>query len=441
MARLLDASILSRARSSTAALIDSAKWQLRDRGRHYRARCHRMRLRRVVFVGITGSGGKTTTKDLVAAILATRGPCHSTVASRNDHELVDKTVLTTTPEHRFSVVEMSATCPGYLDRSLRVVRPDIAILTVIALEHYSEYRSVEAVAAEKRKLVDCLADDGVAVLNRDDPHVRAIGESRSGRVVWVGTAEGANLRLLEARSSWPEPLRMVVELDGHRYDVVTRLHGVQLSTPVLCALGAALAAGVPIENAIRTLAEIEGPPGRMQIHALDDGVTFVRDDFKAPQWSFRYPLEFMRDAQAVRKVIVIGTISDSSTEPSRRYAKAVHDSLAVADLVVLVGSHTLSTERANRIRDDGSLRLFRSVRDASEFLKRELRSGDLVLLKGTNKADHLVRILMDRFRPVQCWEMSCRRTLYCSDCSRAYSPEAPGAQPVPRIEAPTGRTP
>lgn len=413
-------SVANRVRGIFSDFAYGMKWAVSDRSRHYRARVHRMRLRDVIFVGVTGSAGKTTTKDLAAAILAANGPCQSSVLSRNDHELVDKTVLSTRRSHRYSVVEMGASGPGYLDRSLRVVRPHIGVLTVVAAEQYSAFRQLEAVALEKRKIVDGLPPGGIAVLNRDDMHVRAIGESRKGLVIWVGRAEGSHLRLVDVRSRWPEPLTMVVEHEGRRYDVDTRLHGVQLATPALCALGVALAARIPLQQAIDALARADGPRGRMQIETLDDEVTFVRDDFKAPQWSFQAPLEFLRDAQARRKVAVIGTISDTPQEPSRRYAKAAREALAVADLVLLVGSHTLSTERANRIRSDGSLRLSPSVREASAFLKRELRAGDLVLLKGTNKADHLVRIVLDRRRSVRCWESSCRRTTFCSDCTRVY---------------------
>lgn len=428
---------MQRIRSAASQVGYGLKWAARDRARHFSACMHRATLRDVLFVGITGSAGKTTTKDLVAAILGAKGPCRSSAASLNDHELVDKTVLSTRRSHRYSVVEMSASGPGYLDRSLRAVRPDIGVLTAVAVEHYAAYRNVEAVAAEKRKIVDRLGSGAIAVLNRDDPFVRAIGESRTGPVLWVGRAAGSDLRLLDLRSRWPEPLTMTVEYEGDRYEFATRLHGVQSATPVLCALGVALAAGVPPQEAINVIARTSGPRGRMQIERLSDGVTFVRDDFKAPQWSFQAPLDFLRDAMAEKKIVVIGTISDSANEARRRYAKAARSALEVADLVLLVGSHTIDSERAKRIRDDGSLQLFPSVRLASEFLKRILRAGDLVLLKGTNKADHLERIVLDRLRPVQCWESSCRLDSFCSECTRAHARSRAGNAPSEAISAPS----
>ncbi len=346
------------------------------------------------------------------------------------YDQVDQTVLSTGRQHRFSVVEMGAIKPGYLDRPIRVVRPKIAALTVIAQEHYSAFRTNEAVAAEKGKLITRLPADGIAVLNRDDPLVRSIGERRIGPVIWFGEDKGATLRLIEARSIWPEPLAMVVEFEGRRYDIATHLHGVHLTTPLLCAIGIGLAAGVPILDVINTLSKVTNSAGRMQVETGDDGITFVRDDFKAPQWSFQAPLRFMKDARARRKVVVVGTISDSPAGPVQRYTKAARAALEVADLVLLVGSHTISTQRANQIRSDGSLRLFPSTRDAAAFLKDELRAGDLVLLKGTNKTDHLVRIAINLRSAVQCWESSCRKLMFCDKCPRLHASETFRITPI-----------
>ncbi|MGB8434734.1 MAG: aminoacyl-tRNA hydrolase [Burkholderiales bacterium] len=390
----------------------------------------------VTFIGITGSAGKTTAKDLVAEILSTHNRVQRNEASCNDHEMIDRTILATGRNHRFSVIEMSATKPGYLDRSLRVVRPHIGVLTVIAQEHYSAFRNLDAVAAEKKKLIDTLPANGTAVLNLDDPLVRAIGNRYAGRVIWVGQGEGAALRLLEASSRWPEPLTLQIQVEDAQYEVRTRLHGTHLAVPVLCSLGVAIATGMPLAEAIAALSTIDPVEGRMQIVSGDDGIIFVRDDHKAPQWSLQAPLQFMRDARATRKVIVIGSISDTSHEPSRRYATAARQALEVSDLVLLIGNRTLDQSRARRIRDDGSLQVFRTVVDAARFLRHELREGDLVLLKGTNKQDHLVRIMLDRRQPVRCWEMSCQRQAFCDACSMVYRPHEDGSH----VSAPASGT-
>lgn len=410
--------------TSTRNLYESVRWRLRDRTRHYASRVHRARLHDVTFIGITGSSGKTTTKELSAAILSSTGPCHRSVASLNDHEMIDRTVLATSRTDRYCVVEMGATARGYLDRPLRAVRPQIGVLTCIAQEHYATFRTLEAVAAEKRKLIDSLPADGTAVLNRDDPHVRTIGERCSARTVWVGSDEGSTLQLLEASSAWPEPLTLRFRFEGTEYRLVTRLHGRHLATSVLCALGVAVATGVRLQKAVEALGRVDSANGRMQIMPAGGGVVFVRDDFKAPQWSLDAPLDFLRHASATRKVAVIGTISDTPQDPASRYSRAARRALGAADLVLMVGNQALDHSRVERLHAGEALRSFKMLEDAAAFLRTELRAGDLVLLKGTNKQDHLVRLALDRVREVRCWDMSCNREVFCTGCSRLSTTDA-----------------
>jgi UDP-N-acetylmuramoyl-tripeptide--D-alanyl-D-alanine ligase len=399
----------------------SVKWRTADEGLRLGARLHRKRLKDVTFIGITGTAGKTTTKDLSAAILAKLGACQSNFVSENTNAAVERVVLSTKPAHRYCVVEASATKPGYLARSLQALQPRICAVTVIGREHYSAYRSLEAIAEEKGRIVRALPSKGTAVLNIDDPLVREMGRGHPGRILWVGKDEKATLRLLESHSVWPTPLVLRVSYEGQTKEVVTRLHGTHLVVPVLSALGIALAAGATLDQAVGALAEVDPPEGRMQVVTGDDGVTFIRDDWKAPQWSLQAPLDFLGRAQAKRKVVVIGTISDSAKTPARRYSNAARDALKVADLVVVVGVHAHGLDKV-RIPDPGkSLKAFANLHDAAAFLGTELRSGDLVLLKGSNPQDHLVRLLLSRERAVACWQSSCGKTRFCGRCPELYA--------------------
>lgn len=391
----------------------------------------------VTVVGITGSAGKTTTKDLCSAILSEFGPCESTFRSENGRFQVAQTIFGLRKQHRYGVVELSAGRPGYLDFSLQLVKPNIGVLTVIARDHYSAFKSIEAIAAEKGKIVSALPENGVAVLNIDDPMVRAIGERSARRIIWVGKSPEATLRLLEARSFWPEPLTLRIQYQGRSYEVQTRLHGTHLALSVIAALGVAIGANLPLENAIEALKKVESPEGRMQIVQSDDGVIFVRDDWKAPLWSLIAPLDFMKQATAKRKVLIIGTLSDYSASATKVYPKTAKQALDIGNLVVFVGPHAHRALKANVDQPDRVLRAFSTIGEAAAFLREGLHPGDLVLLKGSHKADHLVRLLIDRTGSVHCWKDKCDRSIFCGGCPDLSKPSGSPltASQVPDMEA------
>jgi aminoacyl-tRNA hydrolase len=390
--------------------------------KYFLASLQRRRLNHVTFIGITGSAGKTTAKDLIASLLANYGPCRKTYLSYGTLESNCGTIWYTNKTHRYCIVEVAAYGPGTMDWSINLLKPDIAVITRIGRDHYSAYKNMEALVAEKEKLVLALSPGGIAVLNKDDPLVRAIGERCNRRVLWFGETEGATLRLLEARSRWPEPLIVVFEYDGKTYEVRTHLHGEHLAISVLATLGVALAARLPLEAAIATLAQAPPTEGRMQTVTDPDGVVFIRDDMKAPGWSLHSPLEFLKNAEADRKIAVVGTISDESRADKKKYKKYGRLIREYVDLVVFVGPHAHHAQPPGQIENDSAIRCFPNIRHATTYLQKELKKGDLVLLKGSNKADHLVRLMINRNRPIRCWKDQCAVEVFCDQCSELYKP-------------------
>jgi UDP-N-acetylmuramoyl-tripeptide--D-alanyl-D-alanine ligase len=376
------------------------------------ARRHRRRLSRTTFVGVTGSVGKTTTKDLVAAVLGTRLTGTKSPGSENRLTTVGQTILRTKPHDGFAVVEIPAWYPGSVAELTRLVRPRIGVVTRIGADHRSLFRTLDVTAAEKAALLAGLPPDGVAILNADDPYVIAMADRFPGRVVSFGTAAGATLRAEEIRSPWPDPLDFTLRLNGSSLPVRTRLYGKHWATSVLAALGVALALEVPLERALEAVASFEPVAGRMS-HVRQDGVTFIRDDAKAPLWTFDGVLEFLAEARAERKILVVGTLSDYPGASRPKYTRLAERALAVVDEVVFVGPNAHYGLRAPTI---GSVRAFGTAREAAEHFRATLHAGDLVLVKGSHRADHLSRIVLDRLAAVRCWRDSCRRAKPCEDC-------------------------
>ena len=417
-------------RSRLKDIYETLRWRGRLAYAFTSARLHRIRLSQTTFVGITGSAGKTTTKNLSHLILSAFYPVTVTEGTMNTPIIIAETLLATEKKHRFCIMEIGGYKTGALDLPLRLVTPKIGVLTNIGKEHISAFKGkgegVEGIAAEKAKLIKALPVDGTAVLNIDDARVKTIGEQCQARIIWVGRDGGATIRLLEATSRYPESLKLKITYQGKIYNVITQLHGTQLALSVLSALGVAVAAGISLEDAIPLLLEAQPEDGRMQIVDGGEGVTFIRDDFKAPLWSLYAPLEYLGEAISTRKIAVIGSVSDFYGDKYRQFAREARKH---ADIVIFVGQSAHRALRARKDENDQALQGFATMRETADYLRNILQPGDLVLLKGSNKVDHLERLVLDRQQSIQCWRERCGLDLFCYNCSQQYK-ESSTSDPI-----------
>lgn len=387
------------------------------------AKIHRRRLRATTFVGVTGSTGKTMTKELVAHVLSLAGACTATPQGRNLRTQLARTVLQTRPHHRYCVLEVATLTPGYMAPHVDLVRPDIAIVTNIGRDHWRAFGSMEAIASEKETLVKALRDGGLAILNADDPLVFAMASRCRPRVITYGAAEHADVRVVNAHSAWPEPLALTVQVGSTVVEVRTQLFGTHWQSAVLAAMAVAVGVGIDLDEAAAAIGNVRPPSGRMSVEVHPDGVTFVRDDIKASPPSVDAALAFLSNVSASRKVAVLGTLSDvPAGEAKRVYARVARAALDVADLVFFVGSQSSMALRARSPETAHRLSSFATVRELKEHLDQTLTRNDLVLLKGSLAADHLMRLAIARTQTVECWRENCRRIIQCSECDLLSTP-------------------
>ena len=380
------------------------------------ARMWREMLGGTCFVGVTGSAAKTTTKELLHAMLASYAPSMKNTDSNNQLYSVARTLIGARPGIRFCVQELGASKPGGLEPMLALLRPRVGVVTTIGTDHYTSFRTREAVAHEKSTLVAALPADGLVVLNADDDLVAAMASSTRARVVTFGLHRPADFRGTLLGSCWPQRLTLRIEHQGSSVEIATRLCGDYQSVAVLAATAAACSLGLSMADAARSAAEFEPLLGRMSVHSTRQGVTFIRDDWKAPRWSLPAAFGFMKDAVASRKLVVLGTLSDSGANTGRKYRRSVLDALEAADYVIGIGERAMSLAGRLDSPSDLRFRAFRSVEDASTWLRGFAQPGDLVLLKGSNSADHLGRIALAADRAVSCWRRRCGRGIFCDHC-------------------------
>lgn len=407
---------------SVQRLQQGLRWRSRsvyERALHALTRWHRSKLSHTIFVGITGSAGKTTTKDLIAAILASHfSKGNQTTGTLNTSEYTPATILGTRRSDAFCVVEISGHRPGEMDLPLSLVRPNVGVVTNIAYDHISAFKTREAIALEKSKLIRGLGADGIAILNADDALVLQMAQHCAGRVFSFGGSSQATLRVEQILSVWPARLSLSVRWGNESAIVQTQLCGRHWAPAVLAALATGLALGVPMQVAVAAIAAVAPFEGRMQA-VLVNGIHFIRDDWKAPLASIAPACEFIREAKAERKIIVIGTISDYVGHSGLRYVEVARLALRSADCVLFVGPNASAALRAKKSPDE-QLFAFPSIQDASLYLAAYLKAGDLVLLKGSANADHLQRLLLARTSTLQCWRSDCHLNQFCLGCNSLY---------------------
>jgi UDP-N-acetylmuramoyl-tripeptide--D-alanyl-D-alanine ligase len=356
-------------------------------------------LRRTCFVAVTGSCGKTSTKEFIATVLSRRASVHRMPSSYNSVWHVVHGLLQTRPWHAFSVAEL----PGAgaqrfpLDELLPIIRPSISVVTSIGADHQTVFRTLDATAEHKGKVVDYLSRSGVAVLNADDPRVLAMRSRCKGRVITCGTASHADVRATEIAYAWPQRLTFVAHSRGRSVRVETQLCGTLWVPYLLAALAIGELVNISLDDGAAAIAQMAPPAGRLSPHTTPDGITFIQDDGKAPLWTMDAAIEVIRSATAARKFAVIGTISDFNGADRPKVVAAAHRVLEAVDALVAVGAQSAYHLRAGR-ETGKPVHAFATAEQARAFLRGFLRPGDLVLTKGSARVDgldHIVRHWQD----------------------------------------------
>lgn len=396
---------LSKAHRLCSKILNRVKrlhWRLKVRlkpiwsGMKYEfAKLYRLLLGHVCFIGVTGSCGKTTTKELIGAILANRYKGRTSKLYNNPDQ-VAKTLLTVFPWHQFCLHEIGTYEPGIVARSVKIFKPRVGVVTHVSYDHYESFRSLEATATEKVRLIEALPAEGVAILNTDDLRVVAMRKQTRARVITYGLSQDAMVRGEEISCAWPDRLSLTAVYGSDRVRLRTRLLGEHWSYAILAALATGIALQVPLEHGARVLETVEPVDGRMSLHVSPDGVTFIDDTWKAPLWTIPASLQFMRNARARRKVVIIGTISDYSGAAFQNYPGVAREALEVADRVIFLGPKAHCALKARSNQQDHRLLAFEKLDELNSFLNHYLTSGDLVLLKGSRHSDHLDRVVLAR---------------------------------------------
>ncbi|MBE7542043.1 MAG: hypothetical protein HS123_06720 [Solibacteraceae bacterium] len=372
---------------------------------------------RTTVVAITGSVGKTTAKEMIAAVLATQGRVRKTYKNLNGRIGVAHTLLQTTPFHRFCVVEIGIDRPGLMKWLARVAKPDVAVWLGVARTHTNRLASLDQTAFEKSRLFQALPPGAFALTPDSNPFRLQFPAPQHARPLLFGQSPEAEVRAANISCAWPQTLSFDLLLPNHPpLPVQTQLAAPHFLDAVLSACAVAHALNIPpaaVAEAIRSVAPF---PARCSIHSTPGGATFLRDDYNGSFDTFQPGLDVVARASATRKILVISDLSDHSHIRTR--GKAIGQAAAAHfDLAVFIGLKTVYAETAATKAGlpPSQIRSFFSVEDAARFLQTELRPGDFVYLKGRS-TDHVSRVFLHLVQSVTCWKDRCPKTCLCDEC-------------------------
>lgn len=331
---------------------------------------------------VTGSQGKTSTKDLLAAVLSSAAPTIGTIGSLNNEIGVPLTMLRAGRATRFLVLEMGARHIGDIADLTGLVAPDIAVVLNVGHAHLGEFGSRAAIARAKGELVRGLAPGGTAVLNADDPRVAAMRSLTAGPALTFGRAEHADVVL---RDLALDPLgrpSFTLRAAGASARVALPFVGAHQALNASAAVAAGLAAGVRLDVAATALATASLSKWRMERRELACGATLLNDSYNANPESTRAALDALAAIEGRRRIAVLGEMRELGDDSHARHRRVGAYAASRADVVAVVG------EAARPIADGAGERavVLNGNDAAADWLRGHLTAGDVVLVKASRGA-------------------------------------------------------
>jgi UDP-N-acetylmuramoyl-tripeptide--D-alanyl-D-alanine ligase len=335
-------------------------------------------------VAVTGSNGKTTTKELTAGVLATRWEVLRPERSFNNQWGLPLTLLRLAPEHQAVVLEIGSNARGEVAALAALAAPTVGVVTTVAAVHTEFLGSLDGVREEKVGLVRVLPPEGVAVLNADDPRVAGMARESRARVVTYGLGGTAHVRAVGDVVEDDEGLTLTLESGGERQAVTLALAGRHNVTNALAAAAAGVALGLPLADIARGLGGVRPVAGRCVWRRAGE-VTILDDTYNASPVSVRAALDTVAARRHGRRVIVVlgdmlelGALSDEAHREVGRQVAALP-----ADELIGVGRAMQGAVEAAREAGLGEARHLTTFEDTVAHLLKRLTARDLVLVKGS----------------------------------------------------------
>lgn len=340
-------------------------------------------------VALTGSNGKTTTKEMISSCLETSFPLLKTQGNLNNLIGLPLTLLNLTEREKVVVLEMGMNVPGEIRRLTEIAEPDVGLITNIQWVHLEGLGSLEKVKEEKGELFRRMRQDGTVLVNQDDSRVAELAQEFSGRKITFGVGAPADVMARAIRLRGAEGTSFTVVSGGKEMEIALRLVGRQFVLNALSAIAAAAHFGIELKEAKEALERLQASPMRMEIRPLPGGKTLINDAYNANPRSMEVALETLAELKGKgRAISVLGDMLELGA-----YSERAHQQLGQRirelsiDFLIAMGEeapvvvesavrHGLERERAKVVERHS---------EAISILRSWLQEGDWILVKGSRR--------------------------------------------------------
>lgn len=351
---------------------------------------------RVPVVAVTGSNGKSTTKQMIVGAVDSLGSVLATEGNFNNLIGLPLTVFRWSAEHRIAVLEMGMNAAGEIQALTRIAEPDVGVITNVTAAHLDQLKTIEQVARAKGELFEAMRPNGTVVVNVEDPWVRKLGEGYPGRKITFGMQDNADIRFGHMTANGLESLDLTLFVMGQKMEMHLKVPGFHNVMNAMAALGVAAALGVPAQTAIAGIESFTPMKWRMERLQLASGVQVINDCYNANPLSMGAALRTVSAAKrAGRFVAVLGSMRELGPDVVAKHVEVGSDAAKNhVDLLFAFGEH--AEELATGARQAGmapdKIVATAEIDDLKKNVTAVLKSGDVVLIKGSRgmKMERLV---------------------------------------------------
>ena len=333
-------------------------------------------------VGVTGSAGKTTTKEAIAHVLSSRYRVLKSEGNFNNHFGLPLMLLKLEPEHDMAVIEMGMSHAGEISALAKIAQPEIGVVTVVAPVHLEYFDSLASIARAKYELIESLPAGGIAVLNADDEYVSQFGRDFNGKVVMYGTRANADIRAEQIQSRGAEGSAFDVVVNGVRQRAALPLLGTHNISNALAAVAVGFERGIPLAEAVASLATMRAADKRGQVVQLGN-IRVINDCYNSNPKALEAMVDALAAMPAKRRIVVAGEMLELGPAGEKMH-QAAGQHIAEKKIDVLIGVRGLAQPMVEAAKTKGMQAEFVATpEEAGEWLARQSREGDVVLLKAS----------------------------------------------------------